>query len=129
MGKIRVIEPNVVYSGTHRTVDQCFLFAPNHGENRLLAATCHPDALSPDNDHHPIPSVIDICGASLARAQELSPVKLFWWEVNVNHNHSGVGVNADQMENLAPFFRNANSGIARGINKALNRTGPVLTAR
>jgi hypothetical protein len=107
-------------------VDQCFLFAPNHGQNRLLSARSHPDSLNLDNDFHPEPSIINIVGSALARAKELSEIKLYWHEANINHHHDGVGVTPEQMENFAPFFRNANSAIARGINKAHQRTGAVF---
>jgi len=108
-------------------VDQCFLLAPNHmKENPLLAAGCHPDALSLDNDHHPVPSIINIQGAAWARAKELADVKVHWVESNINHYHNGISVTPEQMENFAPFFRNANSLIARGINKTHKRTGAVF---
>jgi hypothetical protein len=95
-------------------------------QNPLLATGCHPDALSLDNDHHPVPSIINIQGSAWSRAKELEDVKVHWVESNINHYHNGVSVSEDQMENFAPFFRNANSLIARGINKTHKRTGAVF---
>jgi hypothetical protein len=127
MGRIRIIEPHLVYSGTHRTVDQCFLFAPNHhAENRLLAAACHPDALNPGNDFMPVPSILNIQGFATARALQLADIRLHWLESNINHYHCGMSVAPEQMQNFAPFFRNMNSGIARGVNKTHRRTGAVF---
>jgi hypothetical protein len=126
--RIRVWEPGVVYSGSLRCNDRKFLLKPNHRlDNPLLHASCPASALDPRNDIVPVPSTIDIIGASVARAIEQHPVTLHWFESNVNHLHSGLSLTADQLDHVAPFLQQANSLIARGINKLYEHEGQVLS--
>jgi len=127
-GRIRVWEPNIVYSGAQRCNDRTFLFKPNQRpDNPLLHESCPPEALDPLNDLIPEPSTVNIIGSSLARAHERHPVDITWWEANVNHQHPGILPRVDQLENIAPFLQQANSLIARGVNKLYDREGHVFS--
>jgi hypothetical protein len=127
-GRIRVWEPGVVYSGAQRCNDRTFLFKPNHrADNPLLHESCPPAALDPPNDIVPKPSTINIIGSSVARAHEMYPVDIAWWETNINHQHPGLRPTEDQLENIAPFLQAANSLIARQINKLYDREGHVFS--
>jgi len=88
---------------------------------------CSPDALDPRSDVIPTPSTINIIGSSLARARQAHPVDIAWWEANINHQHPGLIPREDQLENIAPFLQQANSLIAREINKIHDHEGQVLT--
>jgi hypothetical protein len=128
--RIRVVEPNLVYSATQRCNDRQFLFRPDHNaRNPLLHIDCPVEALDPESPIIPVPSVINIIGASAARAQELHPLDLCWLEGNLNHLHDGVLPRPDQIENVAPFFRTFLSLVARGTNHALRRSNHVFGGR
>lgn len=127
-GRIRVWEPGIVYSGAQRCNDRTFLFKPNHRpDNPLLHESCPPEAFDPRNDIVPVPSTINVFGSSLARAHEQHPVDIAWWEANINHQHPGLLPREDQLENIAPFLQQANSLIARGINKRYDHEGHVFS--
>lgn len=128
--RLRMIEPDIVYEVVTGTVDRQFLFRPNsHPSNPLLHESCHPDALDPQNDHLPKPSIFNIIGYALARAMELHPVKLHAAEQNINHIHSNISVDIEQLGNISMFYRTAHSIIARQINKLYNREGHVFAGR
>jgi hypothetical protein len=128
--RIRVVEPNLVYSATQRCNDRKFLFRPDHNPlNPLLHIDCPVEALDPDSLIIPVPSIINVIGASAARAMELNPLDLCWLEGNLNHLHDGVLPRADQVGNVAPFFRDFLSGVARGTNRLLERTNHVFGGR
>ena len=125
--RIRLWEPGYVYSAVSRTVDRAFLFKPNHSrDDHLLDARCHPEALRPDNDLLPAPSIIDIIGSSIARALRAHPVDLHWAESNINHIHFGIGLHSAHIEEASRFLQHANSLIAREVNKTWDREGHVF---
>jgi len=127
-GRIRVWEPEIVYSGAQRCNDRTFLFKPNHRpDNPLLHESCPFEALDPLSDFIPVPSTINIIGSSVARAHEMHPVDIVWWETNINHHHPGLRPSEEQLENIAPFLQTANSLIARGINKRYDHAGHVFS--
>ncbi len=89
--RIRLFEPNIIYSAVSRTVDRAFLFAPNHRkDNPLLRLDSDPNALSPDNLIVPEPSVINIIGSSIGRALKENPINIHYFEGNINHNLCSV---------------------------------------
>jgi hypothetical protein len=117
MSRIRLIEPGVVYSVVHNTVNRAFTFAPDHDpEQPLLQRGCPASSLDPYSDILPVPSKLNIIGAALARAQENAPVRLHAFEVNLSHVHSEISTLSGQLTNIAEFYRNAMSLIARRIN-------------
>jgi hypothetical protein len=128
--RIRVVEPDLVYSATQRCNDRLFLFRPDHNPaHPLLRIDCPPEALDPLSPIVPVPSAINLIGASAARAQELHPLDLCWLEGNLNHLHDGVLPRPGQLENVAPFFRTFASLVARGTNRVLERTSHVFGGR
>ncbi|MDD5308479.1 MAG: hypothetical protein PHU25_14250 [Deltaproteobacteria bacterium] len=128
--RIRVVEPNLVYSATQRCNDRQFLFRPDHNPaHPLLHIDCPPEALDPTSPVIPVPSTINVIGASAARALALHPLSLHWLDGNLNHIHDGVSVNIDQIGDLAPFFRDFLSAVARGTNRLLERTNHVFGGR
>jgi hypothetical protein len=131
MARIRRFEAGVVYSAVARCNDRQFLFRPNHNpDNPLLDASCPANALDPSNDVTPIPSVINLIGASVGRALAKHPIDLNWFEANVHHEHDGLGPADDaQRANLPCFFRDAHSLVARGINRLLDRENHVYGGR
>jgi hypothetical protein len=129
--RIRQFVPGVVYSVSVRCNDRQFLFKPNHDPAApLLDASCSPAALDPKNDLVPTPSVINIIGACLGRAQRQHPIRIHWFECNLHHLHIGFSVDDDAIrENVAPFFRTLLSGIARQVNKLWGRENHVFGER
>ncbi|MDJ0766629.1 MAG: hypothetical protein QNJ97_26890 [Myxococcota bacterium] len=103
----RWIRGDGVYCEVQRTVDRAFLFRPDE-------------------------TVRQIIGASAGRALLKFPVKLFWLDMNVNHKQNGIAPLSNQPEhiqNYARFHQMFNSLIARGINKYLDREGPLFSSR
>ena len=129
--RLRQFVPGVVYGVSVRCNDRQFLFRPNHDPAApLLAAGCSPAALDPKNDLVPAPSVINVIGACLGRAQRKHPIRVHWFECNLNHLHIGFSVDdAAMRENVAPYFRTLLSGIARAVNKLWGRENHVFGAR
>jgi len=127
--RLRLWEPNIVYSAVERTVDRQFLFKPNHlPDNPLLRHDSDPRSLSPTNLLLPRPSTINVIGSSLVRAQQNNPVDLMWAEGNINHIHPGFSApNNDSLDLISKFKRDANSLIARFVNKAHLREGHVFS--
>ena len=129
-GKIRWVIPHQVYESTIRTVDRNFLFKPNHHpDNPLLAESCPPEALDMNNDIIPSPSIINIIGAAIGRALEKHPIQIHCFEANMTHLHEEFSATDEQVDNVAAFFRDVHSLIARGINKTWDREGHVFGAR
>jgi hypothetical protein len=129
--RIRWFRTGRTYSAAIRCNDRQFLFRPNHNpENPLLDAACPANALDPNNDVTPVPSLINIFGASVGRALANHPVDLNWYEANVDHEHDGVTPRDDaQRAAIAEFFRDAHSLIARGVNHLLERENHVYGER
>ncbi len=129
--RIRLFEPGIVYNVTQRTNDRCFLFKPNHHPQiPLLQADSPPHALDVNNEIIPKPSVINIIGSSLVRAMHEYPIELFWYELNINHNHVGVGgYREDVLDDFIKFFQLSNSLIARQLNKTWYREGHLFGSR
>jgi hypothetical protein len=129
--RIRRYEVGIVYSAAIRCNDRSFLFRPNHNPgNPLLDASCPANALDPANDITPIPSVINIIGASIGRALQKHQIRLNWFEVNVDHEHPGFTPSDDaQRADVPHFFRDVHSLIAREINRLLDREDHVYGER
>ena len=126
--RLRLYEPGLTYNSVSRTVDRTFLFKPNHRkDNILLAEGCPANALDMRNRIVPVPSIINIIGSSVGRALANNPIELNWFEGHVSHNHHGSTCTEEFVDNIAGFFRHANSLIARQVNKAWEREGPVFT--
>ena len=124
MGKrLRCYEPGYVINGSIRTVDRQFLFTPNHNPDYpLLHRDCPPHALDPGNDIEPIPSIINIIGASIGIALNRYPgIKIHWAEGNITHLHNGNGNDEESAKHITDFKRDVNSRIARMTNKLLDR--------
>jgi len=65
----------------------------------------------------PVPSVINIIGSSYARAQQNTPVQLYWVEGNIHHLHDGIAPPPDgDLGAVAKFYRDSKSMIAHQIN-------------
>jgi len=128
--RIRWVQPNRVYEATVRTVDRTFLFKPNHHpENPLLASTSPLNALDPDNDIIPEPSIINIIGAAIGRALEKHPVRVHCFEASINHLHEQCSTTEEQVDHMPGFLRTVHSLIARGVNKTWDREGHLFGAR
>lgn len=126
--RIRHIEPFRLYNITVRCNDRQFLLKPNHApKHPLLAAGCPPLSLLKSNDRIPISSTLNTIGYSLARAQELRPIPLYWAEYSINHGHIGAATNPEKPGHLAEFMQIAQSGIARKLNKQWQREGHLFT--
>ena len=124
----RIWEPDVVYSAVINCVDRQFLLKPDHSSRDVLLREGSEDALSLLNDITPQPSTINIIGAAVARAQELSPIRIHWVESNINHLHIGFSAKEDQLDNISDFFRNIGSNIAGKINRKWGREGHMWGA-
>ncbi len=128
--RIRMFEPEVVYNISFGTVDRQFLFSPNHREdNPLLHSSCPANAFDLANDITPVPSTINIIGSSIGRALKANPVWLHACESNSNHLHEEVSADTEHLGNIAKFEQHANSLIARGMNKILEREGHLFSSR
>ena len=129
--RIRVFEPNVVYSIVIRTVDRCFAFKPDHDRKHpLLAAGCPLDSFDRFNKTIPDPSVINIVGASAARAKQLAQVNLHWVEANSNHLQTGISVSSEEhLGNIPEFFRNFHSSVAIKLGKKWNWDGHIFAGK
>ena len=122
--RIRLWEPHKIYSATIRCNDRQFLLKPDHDpRNPLITAGCHPCSLDIRKPNSPQPSVINIIGAAVARAQQLHPIQLYWVEANINHLTIGFSADPDQLGNISDFFRTVDSIIARKLNKKWKREG------
>lgn len=103
--KPRCFKPNTVYEQTQRTVDRQFLFAPINGVRNAF-------------------------GAAAARAQKKHPVKLYWLEINSNHEHLGIGAVSDSKEhldNMVNFKRTYHRIVAEELNRLYDRSGAIFS--
>ena len=130
MGKrLRLWQPHYIYSTVERIADRQFAFKPNHlPDQPLLRWDSDPRALDPNNKLIPKPSIINIIGSSLVRAQQNNPVDILWADSNINHMQTGIRVNhIDDLDRISAFKRDANSMIARFTNQTIQRDGHLLT--
>jgi hypothetical protein len=95
---------NSAYAEVKRTVDRQFLLKPT-------------------------PDIKNIIGASLGRALEKFPVKLYWAEGNVNHMQASRQPLPGKTDNCSKFDQMFYSLLSRGINKLWGRDGPVWSSR
>jgi hypothetical protein len=127
--RIRVWQPNTVYTATIRCNDRQFLLKPDHDPRHpLLAAGCPSNALDIRNHHTPKPSVVNIIGAAVARAQQLHPIRIHDVEGSINHQTIQYSADADQLANVSDFFRTADSIIARQVNVKWEHEGHVWSS-
>ena len=129
--RIRKFDVGVVYSVAIRCNDREFLFKPNHDPAwPLLEAGCSPLALDRSNDLVPRQSVINLIGACLGRALRRYPIRIHWFECNLHHLHLGFSADDEEMrDNITPFFRMVQSGIARQTNRLWSRENHVFGER
>jgi hypothetical protein len=71
----------------------------------------------------PIPEVRNIVGACLGRAQEKFPVKIYWADLNVTHEHRGREPYEDKEENMSKFDQLFYSLLTKEINALYDRQG------
>ena len=127
--RLRLWEPDKIYNLTSRCADRQFFFRPNHyRQTPLLHEISHPDSLGFGNNLVPIPSNINIIGASISRALKNYPIPIYWLDANINHGHAGMGPNPDEPDNASMFLQCANSLIARFVNKQVGHEGPCFSA-
>ena len=127
--RIRLWEPNKIYSATIRCNDRQFLLKPDHNSNNsLISDDCPYNAFDVRSPYIPQPSVINIIGAAVARAQQLHPIQVHWVEANINHLTIGFSADADQLGNISDFFRTVDSIIACKLNKKWDREGHAWSA-
>ena len=127
MSRIRMMESNVVFNVSTRTVDRCFLLSPNHHlDMPLLHQGCPREALDLSNDITPVPSTINVVGSAVGRALLKAPINLHAFESNSNHIHQIISADEEQLANLVHFERNANSLIARGDEQDPQSLGRFL---
>ena len=102
----RWIKEGSVYSITQRTVDRMFLFLPS-------------------------PVLRNIVGACAARALARFPVRLYWLDVNINHEHMGIGPmdgSAESLTNVTRFKQLYHRLLAEKINRLLGREGSIFSS-
>lgn len=103
----RRILANTIYCCTQRTVDRQFLFKPQRATREII-------------------------GSSAGRAQRRYPVKIYWLDFNINHKQAGLAPLSSEkkdLDNFVRFERLFNSLTAVGINRLLDRDGPVFSTR
>jgi hypothetical protein len=103
----RWFRANRAYSQTQRTVDRQFLLRPSK-------------------------AIRNIIGASAARAQRTHPVKIYWLEANINHEHIGIAALSDSPEhlnNLVKFKRTYHRLLAEEVNRLHGRDGALFSSR
>ena len=101
----RMFREGMAYCETQRTVDRTFLFKPDEVVRQII-------------------------GSSAGRALEKHPVKIYYLEFNINHMHRGIQPLSTKPADLRHFFeftKMFNSLIAKGINRHLDREGPVFS--
>ena len=101
----RWIKADSLYCQTQRTVDRQFLFKPD-------------------------PVTRNIIGASAARALKTYPVKLYWLDVNINHEQTGIAPLEDSPEsltNVIRFKQTFHRIAAEEINRYLGREGAIFS--
>ena len=103
----RWIQKNMVYSSTQRCVDRAFLFKPTD-------------------------EMRNIAGACAARAQKRFPVKIYWLEYNINHEHEGIAPlsdSAEHLNNIIHFKQLFHRLLSGELNRLYKREGPVFSGR
>jgi hypothetical protein len=101
----RWVKDGSVYSLTQRTIDRVFLFIP-------------------------CTFIRNLVGACAARALAKFPVKLFWLDVNINHEHMGVGPldgTAKSFTHMVRFKQLYHRLLAEEINHYLGREGGIFS--
>ena len=101
----RWIKEGAALSLVQRTVDRQFLFKPD-------------------------PVVRNIIGASAARALKRHPVKLYWLEMNINHEKNGIAPldgSQKSLTNCALFKQTYHRILAEELNRHLGREGSVFS--
>lgn len=101
---IRCWKPELPQNATRRTSDRQFLLRPD-------------------------PEMKNTFGACLGRAQEKFPVRIFWFEQNVNHIHPGIAPIEGLEDNVSRFLQSFHGNLARAVNRRWHREGPVWTGR
>ncbi len=89
---------DTVYSEVKKCIDDAFLLKPS-------------------------PELRNIIGACIGRAQQKYPVKIYWFDSNVNHLHRGRAPLAGQEENMSKFDQLFFSLLTQEVNRLLDRRG------
>ena len=128
--RIRVFEPNVVYSVVIRSVDHSFVFKPDHNpKHPLLVSGCPLESFRPFNKIIPKPSVINVIGACAARAMELAHVRIHWVEANSTHLQVGISVSRwEDVGRIPEFFRDFHSAVAVKLGKKWHWSGHIFAS-
>ena len=101
----RLIQEDVVLATTQRTVDRQFLTKPS-------------------------PLLRNLVGACAARAMRTHPVKLYWLDININHEHMGIAPldgSSDSITHVIRFKQLFHSLFARELNRLLKREGALFS--
>lgn len=105
--RIRWLKADAAYCQTQGTVDRQFLFKPTE-------------------------EVRNIIGSAAGRALKKYPVKLYFLDFNINHEHAGkapLSNDPKHLENVVRFDQLFNSLVARGLNQLYGREGPLFASR
>ena len=101
----RWIKNGSVYAQTQRTVDRQFIFKPD-------------------------PVTRNIIGASAARALRKHPIKLYWLDMNINHEQAGTAPldgSQESLTNVIRFKQTFHRLLAEEINRYLGREGSIFS--
>lgn len=101
----RWIKDGSIYELTQRTVDRQFLFKPG-------------------------PFIRNLVGASAAKALEKHPIKLFWLDMNINHEHVGIAPidgSQESLTNVIRFKQTFHRLLAEELNRHLGREGSIFS--
>ena len=102
----RWIKGNAIYAITQRTVDRMFLFLP-------------------------LPIIRKTVGACAGRAMKRFPVLLYWLDVNINHEHMGLGPvdgSEESLTGVVRFKQLYHRLLAEEINRLLGREGSIFSS-
>jgi putative transposase len=101
----RLWETGTVYSGTIRTTNRLFLLKPT-------------------------PESREIIGSSIGRALAKHPVRLHWFDTNINHTHFAFSLLPSQLNEASKFLQQSSSLISKGLNRLHHiEGGPLWSSR
>ena len=102
----RLIKETFIIATTQRTVDRQFLTKPT-------------------------PALRNLVGACAARAMEKYPVKLYWLDININHEHMGIAPvdgSKDACAAVVRFKQLYHRLLAGELNRMLGRQGALFSS-
>ena len=104
--KPRLIQEGYIIATTQRTVDRQFLTKPT-------------------------PAIRNLVGACAARAMHKYPVKLYWLDMNINHEHMGLAPidgSDEALSFVAKFKQLYHRLLACELNRMLGREGALFSS-